>query len=66
MRSSREDTARWISAFRKPNKSLQKNSITGKESISSGRKAFFEKNERKMSGCTVPSQMSCMRRYSGG
>lgn len=47
MRSSREDTARWISAFRKPNKSLQKNSITGKESISSGRKAFFEKMKEK-------------------
>lgn len=47
MRSSREDTARWISAFRKPNKSLQKNSITGKESISSGRKAFFEKIKEK-------------------
>ena len=26
----------------------------------------IEKNKKKMSGCTVPSQMSCMRRYSGG
>ena len=57
MRSSREDTARWISAFRKPNKSLQKEldnrkreHIIGEEGLS------LKKSERKnvWMYCTLP------------